>query len=117
MPQSYHPGPPARTRFCDIALAILSSLTSEERRTRPHMSSPPTLCRISLNNLVGAGEDRLRNCEAECLSGLQIDRELEMRWPLHRKITRRSAAENAGNIISNAMLQLAVIRPIAEQTA
>jgi hypothetical protein len=67
-------------------------LTSEERRTRPHMASalrcsdkrpkPRGRPDASFNDLVGAGEHRWRHGEAECLGGPQIEHQFECGWLL-----------------------------------
>jgi hypothetical protein len=54
----------------------------------------PEFSRRSLNNLVGAGEKRLRHSEAKGLGGLQINYELEFGWLLDGKVARRAAFED-----------------------
>src|SRR5215813_9437140 len=39
------------------------------------------------DHLVGTSKDRLRNCEAYCLSSLEIDHRLVLGSRLHRKLT------------------------------
>jgi len=67
-------------------------------------SNEPTLPRVakdandrndpSLNDLVRALQQRLRDGDAERLCGLQVDRELELRWLLDRDIGGLRALEN-----------------------
>ena len=44
-----------------------------------------------LDDLVGAGEERWRNCEAKRPGGLQVDDELELRDLLHPLATRTAS--------------------------
>ena len=61
--------------------------------------------RLSLNNLVGAGEDRGRHDEAERLRGLEIDHQLEIGRLLDRQIGRLGAVED----LSDATISLSVL--------
>src|ERR1700682_4994624 len=56
-------------------------------------------CENSLNNLVGAGEQRWRNSEAERLCSFQIDEQIEFARLFHRQIARVFTLKNAGDIV------------------
>ena len=51
-------------------------------RSRP-FPRPPS---CSFDHLVGAGEERGRDCQAECLCGVQVDHQLEFRGSLNRHL-------------------------------
>ena len=49
---------------------------------------------ISFDHFVGPSEERRRHCDAECLSGLEIDNKFVFARRLHRQIGRLLALEN-----------------------
>ena len=69
------------------------------------------------DHLISAGEHRRRHCEAERLSGLQIDNQFVSGWHLHRKIGRFLAFEDAIDVARGAPILVADIGSIRDQTA
>jgi hypothetical protein len=69
-----------------------------------------------LDHLVGTGEDRLRQGEAERLGGLEVDRELEMGRLLHGQLAGRGAAKDTNHVIRGAPAQLGKVGAITEET-
>jgi len=65
---------------------------------------------------VGTGEHRLRNVEAEGLSCLEVDDELELDRLHHRQITRCRALEDAANIASGLLIHGRRIGSVADQS-
>src|ERR1051325_10098744 len=72
---------------------------------------------VSLDHLVGAGQERLRNREAECLCGLQIDYQLQLRGLLNRKIGGLLAVENSANVDAGQPVRIRKACSVAHQAA
>jgi hypothetical protein len=63
---------------------ILSTLTSDRRADIWYRRSVPvTDIAAFIRSLVGAHEDPVRHCEAECLGGLEINHQFEFRELLY----------------------------------
>src|SRR5438105_14874179 len=76
-----------------------------DRLKSTHSGHSPVL----LDDLVGAGEDRGREREAEFFRSLQIDRKLKMRGLIHWQFPGRCATKDANHVVRGAAEQLGEI--------
>jgi hypothetical protein len=85
----------ARDRAIDIDMAPL--------RTVVLLPDPDFRRCVLLDDLVGTQQDRRRYFHAECLGGLEIDRQFEIRSLLHRQIGGLRTPENFRNVRGGAL--------------
>jgi hypothetical protein len=70
---------------------------------------------VSLDDLVGAGEDRRRDRQPERLRGVEIDDQLEGGRLLDRQVGRLGAAEGPADVTANLAVDASEARPVADQ--
>src|SRR5690242_3958034 len=71
----------------------------------------------SFNDLVGAGENRLRYCQSERLGGFQVDDQLEFRRLLEWQVSWLGALEDLSGINAALAIDSREARSIADQAA
>jgi hypothetical protein len=73
--------------------------------------------RSSLNYLVSTGQERGCNVETECLGGLQVNHQLELRRRFNRKVRRLGPAQKAVYVSGNPPVLLHEVNPVSHQPA
>src|SRR5262245_47033655 len=73
--------------------------------------------RALFDHLVGAVLDRLRDGDAECLRGPEVDDQLDFRCLLHRKILGLLSLENPAGIDADLTGRLRTAAAIAHEAA
>jgi len=68
----------------------------------------------SLNHLVGAEQQPLRDRDAERLRGFHVDRQLELCRPLDGKVRGLGTLENPIHVTGDSALEVANVRAIGQ---
>src|SRR6266487_7022432 len=97
---------PRNTRYQADATPYLG------RTSLPPAGSHQLCLAHSLDHLVGAGEQRWRDGEAEHLAGCPIDDEIKLGRLLDRDVARLGPAQNLVDIVGGAPVQVRVVRSI-----
>src|SRR5215831_551153 len=71
----------------------------------------------SLDDVVGTGEYRRRNCEARRFRRLEVDHQLVLGRRLYRQVAGLFAFEDAINVSSGASILVQKVRPVRSQSA
>src|SRR3974377_1089171 len=67
------------------------------------------------NNLIGAGKERRRHSEADCLSGLKVDHQLVFGRALHWKVGGLFALKDAIDVTSSLPAWINRIRSVRDE--
>src|SRR5215469_12117067 len=67
------------------------------------------------DHLVGAGKQRLRHSEPECLRGFEVDGEFNFRGLLHRQVGWLLAVEDSTSIHADEAIGVGKVRSVAHQ--
>jgi hypothetical protein len=94
-----------------------SSRTSPEVRFVPTRDSCTAAYRTLFDHLVGLGEQRGRHGEAEAVSSLHIDHQLELGRLLDRQVRRLCTLEDLVHVDSGAPIQIRKVRSVGHKAA
>ena len=67
------------------------------------------------NNLIGAGKERRRHGEADCLSGLEVDHQLEFGRALHWKVGGLFALKDAIDVASSLPVLISRVSSVRDE--
>src|SRR5437879_7720565 len=70
-----------------------------------------------LDDLIRPEQKGLRDRQAECLGGLEVDYKVELRRLLDRKLTSLGAFQNFVDICSRPAEEIGEVRPICDEAA
>ena len=90
-------------------------LSRDQRASRANHRgryAPKVAPRASLDHLIRAKQQPLRNGEAERVRSLQIDHELEFGWLLDRQVTGIRALEDSIDIGGGPAITVAYVRTV-----
>src|SRR5271165_851635 len=99
--------------YPSYCLSRTSSLTATPLRFRAPQRTPDA----SLNHLVGGGQQRFRDGEAERLGGFEVDHHFVLGRRLHWKVGWLFALEDAIDVGRRTPVHVDDIRPIGNQAA
>src|SRR5689334_13696418 len=68
-----------------------------------------------LDQLVGTGEQRGGNCQAERLCRLKVDNELKLCWLLDGKVCRLGTSEDPVNVSGCAPIEIGITDGVANE--
>ena len=100
-----------------MELAITTAIESLGRQQPSFVVPRPLTVALLIDHLVGAGEQRRRNLEAERLRGLEIDHQLVFGRHLYGQVGRSLAFEDAIDVAGRLAVLVDVISPIGDEAA
>src|SRR5215510_1578887 len=92
-------------------------ITARQRNVRRATCGLMRRSKRLLDHLVRAAEQREWDREAECLGGLEVDNQLDLRGLLHRHIGRPLALEDPAGVDADLAEQVPKIGTVADQAA
>src|SRR5262245_38740281 len=104
-------------RRADVGLGHTRSFAAVGSMSPEQVQQPSVQKALLFDHLVGAGEQRRRRLDAERLSGVEVDDQLDFRGLLDRQIAGLLAAQNAIDIGGGATNGVYRVGPVGDQAA